>query len=149
MRKRVNFSLSDLKNSKVASLNQHAFEDVKKPVKQKFKAAPGGMCEQAQWIWGQLSWWSIHTRIPVEKEYKFHPDRKWRADFAIPSHKILIEYEGLNSEKSGHTTLKGYTKDTEKYKEAAILGWTVFRYTVLNYKSVIKDIEKIIFKTPG
>ena len=35
--------------------------------------------------------------IPFEQEYKFHPERKWRFDFAIPSNMIAIEYEGLMS----------------------------------------------------
>ncbi len=35
----------------------------------------------------------------MDKEYRFHPDRKWRFDFALPDKMIGIEYEGLNSEK--------------------------------------------------
>lgn len=83
------------------------------------------------------------ARIPYIEEHRFHPDRKWRFDFAIPEHKIAIEYEGIYSRKSGHTTHKGYTKDTEKYNEAAKLGWTVLRYTANTYKRVIDDITKI------
>jgi len=72
-------------------------------------------------------------------EHKFHPTRRWRADFAIPELRILIEYEGINSAKSGHTTITGYTSNCEKYNQAAILGWRVLRYTFKNYSQFIAD----------
>jgi len=95
-------------------------------------------------MWGQLAWWSLDRKIEVVKEHKFHPERKWRFDFAVPAKMIAIEYEGLNSERSGHTTLSGYTKDTEKYNAAQALGWKVIRFTVKNYKTVLKELEKQI-----
>lgn len=76
-------------------------------------------------------------------EHVFHPTRKWRFDIAFPERKIAIEYEGINSKKSRHTTLLGYTGDTEKYNEAHKLGWRVFRYTALNYEKMISDVESI------
>jgi very-short-patch-repair endonuclease len=80
----------------------------------------------------------------IEYEYKFAQNRRFRADIAIPEAKILIEYEGLNSEKSGHTTLMGYSKDTEKYNLASTLGFKVIRYTVMNYQNVISDVELLL-----
>ncbi|HJT73949.1 MAG TPA: hypothetical protein VJ720_08025 [Chitinophaga sp.] len=137
-------TIADLQRSKVAHLNQKVFEEIRKPGKKKSKQLPNQMCEQAQWMWGQLSWWALDTGIPVVKEHRFHPDRKWRFDFAIPDKMIAIEYEGLNSDKSGHTTLSGYTKDTEKYNAAQALGWKVIRFTVKNYRTVLKELEKLI-----
>lgn len=75
------------------------------------------------------------------KEMKFHPTRKWRFDFAIESLKIGIEYNGIMSEKSRHTTITGYSKDLEKINEAQKLGWKVFQYTPLNYKNLIEDLN--------
>jgi hypothetical protein len=77
-------------------------------------------------------------------EYRFHDDRKFRFDFAIPELKIAIEYEGLLSEKSGHTTLGGYTSDCEKYNLAVTEGWRLLRYTAINYRDFITDIQKLI-----
>jgi very-short-patch-repair endonuclease len=143
--RKASIPLDQLKKSACADLNQHVFEELKKPANKKSVQLPGQMREQAQWMWGQLSWWSIHTGILVVKEKSdWHPVRKWRFDFAVPDKKIAIEYEGLMSEKSGHTTLKGYTKDTEKYNAAQALGWTVIRFTVKNYKTVLKELEKHI-----
>jgi very-short-patch-repair endonuclease len=71
------------------------------------------------------------TDISVEcvKEYKFHPTRRWRFDYAIPAHKIAIEVEGGVWSKGRHTRPKGFLGDIEKYNEATLLGWRVFRTT--------------------
>lgn len=82
--------------------------------------------------------------IKVVCEYRFHPVRKWRFDFAIPEKKIALEYEGIFAGKSRHTTVTGYTADTEKYNEAARLGWRVFRYTKQTYGKVIQDIKELL-----
>lgn len=80
------------------------------------------------------------SKIEFVEEHRFHPDRKWRFDFAILEHRIAIEYEGIHSGKSRHTTRGGYAGDVEKYREAAKLGWTVLRYTARDYKGVIDDL---------
>jgi len=77
------------------------------------------------------------------KELKFHPKRKWRFDWAIPSLKIGLEYEGIMSEKSRHTTITGMSGDCEKYNAAQSLGWKVLRFTALNYKNLITTIKQI------
>lgn len=77
-------------------------------------------------------------------EYKFHPTRKWRFDFAIVEKRVAVEFEGLVSAKSRHTTLTGYTNDCSKYNAAALLGWKVLRYTALSSESQILDDLKQI-----
>lgn len=77
-------------------------------------------------------------------EFKFSKDRKFRADFAIQEYMILIEYEGIRSKKSRHTSITGYSKDCEKYNLATTLGYSVLRYTALNYKNVWDDLAKMI-----
>ena len=76
-------------------------------------------------------------------EYKFHDKRKWRFDFAIPDRKIALEYEGIASSKSRHTTLKGYSNDCIKYNEASKLGWKVYRFTVIMENEFLKLVEYI------
>lgn len=137
-------TIQDLKASKVAVINQYAIQEAMKPAKKKGPQLPGQSAPQVMWMWGQLVGWSLATGIFVKKEHKFHDKRLWRFDFALPDKMIAIEYEGLNSEKSGHTTLNGYTKDTEKYNEAQALGWKVLRFTVKNYKTVLKELGKMI-----
>lgn len=103
-----------------------------------------------EWITLNLGHWAYANRLELwhagnEKgEFMFDPERKWRLDWAIPSKKIAFEYEGLNSAKSRHTTVKGYTGDTDKYNELQAQGWKLFRYTSLNYKDLLKDLNKLL-----
>ncbi len=62
-------------------------------------------------------------------EFKFHPTRKWRADFAIPSAKLLIEVDGGAWSGGRHTRGSGFIADQEKTNAAACLGYRVLRYT--------------------
>lgn len=71
------------------------------------------------------------TDLKVEcvKEFKFHPVRKWRFDYAIPEHKIALEVEGGVWSGGRHTSPKGFLGDIEKYNTATLMGWRVFRTT--------------------
>lgn len=60
-------------------------------------------------------------------EWKFHPERLWRFDFAWPQEKIALEVEGLTASGGRHQRLAGYEADCEKYNQAALLGWIVLR----------------------
>lgn len=84
-------------------------------------------------------------KLKYEAEYKFSETRQFRFDFAIPELKIAIEYEGVFSDKSRHTTVHGYSKDAEKYNLASSLGWKVLRYTATNYKNFELDVLRAIF----
>jgi very-short-patch-repair endonuclease len=66
--------------------------------------------------------------ITFEPEYKFHPTRKWRFDFADVENKIAIEIEGGVWTRGRHTRGSGYIKDVEKYNAATVCGWKVLRY---------------------
>lgn len=100
--------------------------------------------KEKDWIAENLLMWCNEHVVQLTQEHKFHPKRKWRFDYAIPDLKIAIEYEGLISKKSRHTTITGFTKDTEKYNAAIKGGWKVFRYTAINYRNLINDLDNII-----
>jgi very-short-patch-repair endonuclease len=81
----------------------------------------------------------------VYTEYKFDESRKFRFDFAIPDKKIAIEYEGIyGGFRSRHTSVQGYSKDTEKYNLATISGWRILRYTASTVDSLETDISRIL-----
>lgn len=63
------------------------------------------------------------------REYRFHPKRKWRFDFAWPARLVAVEVEGGTFSGGRHSRGKGFEADCEKYAEAAILGWRVLRVT--------------------
>lgn len=74
------------------------------------------------------------------REYKFHPKRKWMADFAIPNKSVLIEYEGGTWSGGRHIRALGYKNDCEKYNAAQICGWRVLRYTSDIIKMVPRQV---------
>lgn len=67
--------------------------------------------------------------IKAEREYRFHPVRKWRFDFAIPDRLIGIEIEGGTWVAGRHNRGSGFEADCVKYSEAAVLGWRIIRAT--------------------
>ena len=68
-------------------------------------------------------------KLDCIKEHKFHPVRRWRFDYAIPTAKIAIEVEGGVWTGGRHTSPKGFLNDMEKYNTAAIMGWRLLRTT--------------------
>ena len=73
------------------------------------------------------------------REYLFHERRRWRFDFAVPSHMLAIEIQGgihgFNDSRGkkimgGHSRGVGYQEDMYKHNEAVILGWTVLPFSV-------------------
>lgn len=83
-------------------------------------------------------------KIEFITEHRFHKVRRFRFDIAVPSMMMAIEYEGLFSKKSGHTTIDGYVSDCEKYNLAQLEGWTVLRYTAKTYEEFVNDLEFIL-----
>lgn len=81
----------------------------------------------------------------ITPEFKFAPDRKFRADFKISKQNIniLVEYEGIIANKARHTSIIGYNNDCEKYNLANKLGYILLRYTALNYQNLLRDIQEI------
>lgn len=88
--------------------------------------------------------WRCLNGPSLEREYRFHPDRKWRADFAHLASRTLIEIEGGIFMRAGgrHSRGSGYSKDAEKYLEAAFSGWRVIRLTERQLST--EWIERII-----
>jgi very-short-patch-repair endonuclease len=64
-----------------------------------------------------------------KSEYRFHPVRMWRFDFAWPENMVAVELEGGLYTSGRHTSIAGFTEDCEKYNEATLLGWRVLRFT--------------------
>lgn len=75
-----------------------------------------------------LEAWEEHgpTGYELVNELKFCDGRRWKFDFAVPTHMIAIELEGLNGR---HQSNAGFIKDCEKYNTATSMGWRVLRFT--------------------
>lgn len=63
------------------------------------------------------------------RELVFAPPRRWRADFAFPRHKLLVECDGGTWVQGRHTRPQGFARDAEKMNAAQLLGYRVLRFT--------------------
>ena len=88
--------------------------------------------EDDLWIWLE-----VEQPGEWEREYRFHPVRRWRFDFARVDDKLAVEIDGLTygSRKGAHQTPQGVERDREKDAEAMLLGWKVLRITPKMLKS--------------
>lgn len=70
--------------------------------------------------------------------------RRWRSDFRIG--KLLIEVEGGGWIKGRHTRGAGFEQDMEKYNAAALLGYTVLRFSpaMIDSGKALQTIEKML-----
>lgn len=130
-------TIQDLQKSACAAKNPHLFTDKK-------QRQPRKVSKHVLWIGEQLKEWCEEKGYELKEEYRFHQARKFRFDFFIVELRLGIEYNGLVSDKSRHTTLKGYTGDMEKINLAQSEGYKVVQFTILNYLKVIDTIEKIL-----
>jgi len=105
------------------------------------------------------------------QEYRFHPVRLWRLDFAYPEKKIAIEVDGggwgrpvvcnrchqtvmryVNGrsypvrEGGRHHTAKGSEADNEKKNALAEMGWRVVTYNPSHIKdgSALQNLRKVL-----
>lgn len=74
----------------------------------------------------------------VETEYRFHPVRRWRFDYAVPEIRLAVEYNGHGGfVKAGgisrHGSIIGMTGDAEKLNAAVGHGWRVLQFTALHF----------------
>lgn len=87
-----------------------------------------------------------------EFDTRFHPTRRWRADFLWRDQMVIVELEGgtythgKRGKKSRHLTPTGFEADCVKYNAATEMGYSVYRYTsrmVLDERA-IKQIRRIL-----
>lgn len=84
------------------------------------------------------------AKLPqAHREFRFHPVRKWRFDFAWPAYMIAVEIEGAVWSGGRHTRGKGFTEDCHKYNQATHLGWRIYRFTteMVNSGEALQTIE--------
>ena len=85
---------------------------------------------------GFANLWRLLAGEPEpQREFKFHAKRNWRFDFAWPEYLVAVEMEGgIFMPKGGHRSIGKYMVDSEKYNEAAVLGWRVIRFNAKDIK---------------
>ncbi len=88
--------------------------------------------------------WQALGGPALEREYRFHPERRWRADFAHLPSRVIVELEGGVFLAGGgrHNRATGFIADCEKHFHAWLLGWSVVRLTAPQITA--GNIERII-----
>jgi len=96
---------------------------------------------------------AMHLPHPV-RQHRFHPERRWSADFAWPDFMLLVEVEGITHAGGRHQRIAGFEKDAEKYGAAVALGWTVLRISPGMIRTghgirIIDDVLRRVAKARG
>ena len=137
----MNWTQSDLNKLKIKGLSTN-FKPTKKKTSKVVKVSV-----EKEYIKKLLWYLKREGTLPdYVEELEFDETRKFRFDWAIPSLKIAIEYEGIFSKKSRHTTITGFTNDCTKYNLALRNGWKVLRYTAKNYEMIGDDLKYLLKK---
>lgn len=75
--------------------------------------------------------WQSHPAAfgipPFVREYRFHPTRRWRFDYAWPEHHVALEIDGGSGGYGRHSRPGGMRADHEKLNTATAMGWKVLR----------------------
>jgi very-short-patch-repair endonuclease len=85
--------------------------------------------------------------LPVPaREFKFHPTRRWRFDFAWPLWKVAVEVDGGVYNRGRHVRGSGFERDAEKRNAAVMAGWRVLHFTPSHIKSgiAVREIENLL-----
>ncbi len=80
-------------------------------------------------------------------EYKFHPTRRWRFDFCNPLHKMAVEIDGAVWSNGRHTRGSGFIKDMEKLNAAAVLGYSVLRFTPQQEDLMVETVGALLLQS--
>ena len=77
-------------------------------------------------------------------EYRWHPVRKFRADYALPLHRVLIEIDGGLFINGGHSRGAARMHDMAKDRAATLLGWRTLRYAPTELTAIISDLRILL-----
>jgi very-short-patch-repair endonuclease len=85
----------------------------------------------------------------MQREYAFHPERKWRFDFAWPYYRLYVEVDG-GSMTQAHHTYQGRRKDHEKRNAATLMGWRglVGEKTTIHNRVLVELVEQYLATPP-
>jgi len=70
---------------------------------------------------------------PPTQQHQFHPQRKWRFDFAWPTKLVAVEIQGVDPKQSSlhgpaHNSIFSMQRDYEKHNAAILLHWRILYF---------------------
>lgn len=95
-----------------------------------FRAAKGGILKTRPDYEDLLAFHIRAEGLPEpERQFRFHPTRRWRADFCWTRERLLVEVDGGIWTEGRHTRGSGYEEDCRKLNAAAGQGYWVMRFS--------------------
>lgn len=81
-----------------------------------------------------------------ERQFEFHPERKWRFDFYARQYLLAVECHGGTYSSGHHVRGAGFENDRTKANAAAELGITVLEFTkaMLTDGTAIRQTERML-----
>jgi hypothetical protein len=84
-----------------------------------------------------------HGSLPQPvREFKFHPDRKWRFDLYWKTARLGVELHG-GGQRGRHCRLKGLSNDTQKCNSAQRFGLMLLAYTTIELKKMQDVVDEV------
>lgn len=79
-------------------------------------------------------------------EYRFHPTRMWRWDFAWPELKLAVELDGRGKDggMGAHQSITGQRRDHEKGNAAVLLGWRVLHFASMDKAQAVRWVNTVV-----
>ena len=80
------------------------------------------------------------------RDFRFHPKRRWRFDFAWPLYRVAAEVDGGIYCRGRHVRGGGFERDAEKRNAAVLAGWRVLHFTprVVRSGQAVQAIETLM-----
>ncbi|MGE0227776.1 MAG: endonuclease domain-containing protein [Dehalococcoidia bacterium] len=72
---------------------------------------------------------SDRVRFAFVRQHQYVPGRRFKADFAFPELRLLIEVQGGVYTGQAHGSVSGVLRDNERLNLATLHGWSVLRFT--------------------
>jgi very-short-patch-repair endonuclease len=63
-----------------------------------------------------------------KRQYSYVPGRKFKADFAFPLQKLIVEVDGGVYSRRAHGSIGGIIADMKRSNFAAMNGWRLMRF---------------------
>lgn len=85
--------------------------------------------------------------VELQSEFRFHPTRQWRFDFAWPAYRLALEIDG----RGRHQTVDGVRKDFEKNNAAVELRWRILRFPATDKKNAsdwVRTVQRALAALP-
>lgn len=80
-----------------------------------------------------------------ERQFKFHPSRKWRLDFAWPLYRLAVEIDGGIFVGGGHNRGMQFAGDADKQNALVLMGWRLLRFTTIHLrKQPVQCCEMVV-----